>query len=122
MLCVIAKTDFVVEVETPITEVTCNMSFTDSGRQRHRYKLIKVSLTRDTVPVMPGEYSEREPPDSISNSEVKTFSADDSVGFPHVKVGHCQAFNKIRLSLTTGPFFITLPNTILLLYHHRTHV
>ena len=62
------------------------------GRQRHRYRLIKVSLMRDTVPVMPGENSEREPPDSISNSEVKTFSADDSVGFPHVKVGHCQAF------------------------------
>ena len=55
---------------------------------------------------MPGEYSEREPPDSISNSEVKTFSADDSVVFRHVKVGHCQAFNKIRLSLATGPFLL----------------
>ena len=42
-------------------------------------------------PVLPGNISEREPPDPISNSEVKTFSADDSVGFPHVKVGHCQA-------------------------------
>ena len=40
---------------------------------------------------MPGDISEREPPDPISNSEVKTLSADDSVGFPHVKVGHCQA-------------------------------
>ena len=70
--------------------------YRDSGRERaldSRYKLIKVSLLGDTVPVMPGEYSEREPPDSISNSEVKTFSADDSVGSPHVKVGHCQAFN-----------------------------
>ncbi|MDP6920283.1 MAG: hypothetical protein QGH43_13730, partial [Arenicellales bacterium] len=28
------------------------------------------------------------------NSEVKTHSADDSVGSPHVKVGHCQALNK----------------------------
>ena len=44
------------------------------------------------VTVLPGDLSEREPPDPISNSEVKTFSADDSVGFPHVKVGHCQAF------------------------------
>ena len=43
------------------------------------------------VTVLPGDLSEREPPDPISNSEVKTFSADDSVGFPHVKVGHCQA-------------------------------
>ena len=38
-----------------------------------------------------GDYSECEPPDSMSNSEVKLLSADDSVGFPHVKVGHCQA-------------------------------
>ena len=34
-----------------------------------------------------------EPPESIPNSEVKTHSADDSVGSPHVKVGHCQALN-----------------------------
>ena len=31
-----------------------------------------------------------EPPDPISNSEVKRFSADGSVGSPHVRVGHCQ--------------------------------
>ncbi len=37
-----------------------------------------------------GGNSERVPPDPISNSEVKTLSADDSVGSPHVKVGHCQ--------------------------------
>ena len=29
-----------------------------------------------------GDNSEREPPDSISNSEVKPFSADDSAGLP----------------------------------------
>ena len=29
-----------------------------------------------------GDNSECEPPDPISNSEVKPFSADDSVGFP----------------------------------------
>ena len=40
---------------------------------------------------LPGENSEWEPPDSIPNSEVKTFSADDSVRSPHVKVGHRQA-------------------------------
>jgi hypothetical protein len=38
----------------------------------------------------PGGHSEWVPPESISNSEVKTLSADDSVGSPHVKVGHCQ--------------------------------
>jgi hypothetical protein len=40
---------------------------------------------------LPDGYSEREPPDPFPNSEVKTLSADDSVGLPHVKVGHCQA-------------------------------
>ena len=30
------------------------------------------------------------PPDPIPNSEVKRLIADDSVGSPHVKVGHCQ--------------------------------
>ena len=42
---------------------------------------------------LPGGNSEREPPDPISNSEVKTLSADGSVGSPHVRVGHCQALN-----------------------------
>ncbi len=41
---------------------------------------------------LPGGNSKLEPPDPIPNSEVKRFSADDSVGSPHVKVGHCQAF------------------------------
>ena len=40
---------------------------------------------------LPGGHSKWEPPDPIPNSEVKLLSADDSVGFPHVKVGHCQA-------------------------------
>ena len=38
------------------------------------------------------ENSELEPPDPISNSEVKRLSADGSVGSPHVRVGHRQAF------------------------------
>ncbi len=38
----------------------------------------------------PGDYSGLAPPDSISNSEVKRTCANDSVGFPHVKVGHRQ--------------------------------
>ena len=41
---------------------------------------------------LPGGISKWEPPDPIPNSEVKLLSADDSVGLPHVKVGHCQAF------------------------------
>ncbi len=42
---------------------------------------------------LPGGNGEWEPPDPIPNSEVKLLSADDSVGPPHVKVGHCQALN-----------------------------
>ena len=41
---------------------------------------------------LPDDISECEPPDSIPNSEVKPLSADGSVGLPHVRVGHCQAF------------------------------
>ena len=40
---------------------------------------------------LPGGNGKWEPPDPIPNSEVKLLSADDSVGPPHVKVGHCQA-------------------------------
>ena len=43
--------------------------------------------------VLPDGHSEWEPPDPIPNSEVKLLSADDSVGHPHVKVGHRQALN-----------------------------
>ena len=40
----------------------------------------------------PGDNSGLEPPDPISNSEVKRTCAHDSVRSPHVKVGHCQGF------------------------------
>src|SRR5256884_5524395 len=43
---------------------------------------------------LPGGHSEREPPDPIPNSEVKTLCADGSVPFRHARVGHCQASNK----------------------------
>src|SRR6185437_4490284 len=39
---------------------------------------------------IPGGHSEREPPDPIPNSEVKTLCADGSVPFRHARVGHCQ--------------------------------
>ena len=38
----------------------------------------------------PDDNSGLVPPESISNSEVKRSSADGSVGFPHVRVGHRQ--------------------------------
>ena len=40
----------------------------------------------------PGDHSGLEPPESISNSEVKRTCANDSVRSPHVKVGHRQGF------------------------------
>ena len=42
---------------------------------------------------MLGDNSAMVPPDPMPNSEVKRSCADDSVGPPHVKVGHCQAPN-----------------------------
>lgn len=45
-----------------------------------------------------GDQRELEPPESISNSEVKRFIADGSVRFPHVRVGHRQAFIQKKCS------------------------
>ena len=42
----------------------------------------------------PGDNSKWVPPDPLSNSEVKPLSADDSVGSPHVKVGHRRGIKK----------------------------
>ena len=44
-----------------------------------------------------GDHSVVDPPDSMPNSEVKRNSADGSVGFPHVRVGHRQALISIEL-------------------------
>jgi hypothetical protein len=52
----------------------------------------------------PGDHSECEPPDPISNSEVKPLRADDSVGLPHVKVGHRQDLNE-KPQLRLGFFY-----------------
>ena len=51
----------------------------------------------------PGDHRELVPPDPFPNSTVKRFIADDSVGFPHVKVGHRQAPH-IRPRLVRGRF------------------
>ena len=54
-----------------------------------------------------GDHSELDPPDPIPNSEVKRFSADGSVGSPHVRVGHRQAFiRRILRYLVLGDFFL----------------
>ena len=55
-----------------------------SGVNNNEYK------QHSCLKALSGSHSKRVPPDPISNSEVKTLSADDSVGSPHVKVGHRQ--------------------------------
>ena len=53
--------------------------------------------------VSPDDHSEREPPDPMPNSEVKPLSADGSVEFLHVRVGHRQALIPNRpCSLAAG--------------------
>ena len=54
---------------------------------------------------LPGGNSEWEPPDPFSNSEVKTLSADGSVGSPHVRVGHRQALFRRSRSPRVATFF-----------------
>jgi hypothetical protein len=58
----------------------------------------------------PGDNSGLEPPDPISNSEVKRTSANDSVRFPHVKVGHRQGF--ILKSGLIAAFFLIFFNLL----------
>ena len=55
--------------------------------------------------ILPGDISKWVPPDPIPNSEVKPFSANDSVDFIHAKVGHRQAFIPKESSLTSGDSF-----------------
>ena len=58
---------------------------------------------------LPDNHRELEPPDPIPNSVVKWFIADGSVGFPHVRVGHCQASNiKSQLLIAAGIFLCRL--------------
>ena len=63
----------------------------------------------------PGGHSEWEPPDPFSNSEVKTLSADGSVGSPHVRVGHRQDLIQRRpQSVWIGAFFVVDSGNLLL--------
>ncbi len=52
----------------------------------------ELPIKASTVTSFPGDNSGLEPPDPISNSEVKRTCANDSVRSPHVKVGHRQGF------------------------------
>ena len=54
----------------------------------------------------PGDNGVLEPPDPISNSEVKRNIADGSVGPPHVRVGHRQDYIHRKEPPFTGGFFL----------------
>ena len=73
---------------------------------RGSYECPPASGSPETGDSLSDEHSELEPPDPISNSEVKRLSADGSVGSPHVRVGHRQALYDKRLNaLHWGVFF-----------------
>ena len=82
----------------------------DTSRQKlSRLLFIQVDGYDHQLTGLPGGNSEREPPDPISNSEVKTFSADGSVGSPHVRVGHRQDLNSKSRSFPGTAFFRWVP-------------
>ena len=54
----------------------------------------------------PGDHSVWVPPDPISNSEVKPFCANDSVGLPHVKVGHRRVLFSTIKAVPQGTAFL----------------
>ena len=51
---------------------------------------------------LPDDHRKLEPPDPMPNSEVKQFIANGSVGSPHARVGHRQAFNTKNPSHESG--------------------
>ena len=64
-------------------------------------------MLHDTHTGFLGNHRDIEPPDPISNSAVKSVIADDSVGLPHVKVGHCQDCTRSPVSdVWYGAFFM----------------
>ena len=68
---------------------------------------LSVNETHLTHTELPDEHRALEPPDSISNSEVKRRIADGSLGFPHARVGHCQALNTKPSALCAGGFLFS---------------
>ena len=68
----------------------------------HEATSLETQASQDAT-VSPDDHSEREPPDPMPNSEVKPLSADGSVEFLHVRVGHRQALIPNRpCSLAAG--------------------
>ena len=84
------------------------------------HPIVRNSTDRcDQSAELPDDNSEREPPDSIPNSEVKPLSADGSVGLPHVRVGHCQASRLKGLIPWGEPFFTFIRRATEILWNSR---
>src|SRR5580658_4754031 len=83
--------------------------YSDAGPRYQRAR----QASKQRFSGLPGGHSEREPPDPIPNSEVKTPSADGSVAASHARVGHCQAphAEKPQYGRYWG-FFLTLNGRI----------
>ena len=60
-------------------------------RVGHRQVLFFKFIHRVNLKNNFGSNSAVAPPDPMPNSEVKCCNADGSVGFSHVRVGHCQS-------------------------------
>ena len=72
-----------------------------------------ILVEQTSFKVLPDDNRVLEPPDPFSNSEVKQYIADGSVGLPHVRVGHRQAFNSKKAhSERSGPFFMSEKNCL----------
>ena len=94
MFCVISR-------HTDATLTLLQYSNLESGPRIKSGVALRASLL--------GNHSVLDPPDPIPNSEVKWICADDSVGSPHVKVGHCQALNnEIPGSKESGIFLFKI--------------
>ena len=82
------------EVKTGYIDIASEQHRTTYACTVRNQTIFSTTCTLTPVSVrteLPDDHSEREPPDPFPNSAVKPLSADGSVGFPHVRVGHCQA-------------------------------
>ena len=90
----------------------------------YRYQIGTIGDRFKSVPGYPtgllGNNSVLDPPDPIPNSEVKRNCADDSVGSPHVKVGHCQAL--IQKPRTDGTGLFLFRAKAMTCYHNTIKV
>ena len=77
-------------------QISTKVQSNKNACEQSKTGLLKKNLSLSRLRFMLGGNSAVEPPESMPNSEVKRSSADGSVGFPHVRVGHFQAPNTLE--------------------------